>query len=106
MILCPTCPLKTGGSTTLQQRYVQQHLFLRPCLISFARSQIWDLSNTTDGSQRYVVCDGSGEDPECSDSVPALRWSAADHDVYMGTKVCLWRRMADMVGDIVADGYR
>ena len=31
-----------------------------------------------------VTCDGSGEDPRCSDSVPLGKWSPADHVAYYG----------------------
>ena len=31
-----------------------------------------------------AVCDGSGEDPRCSDSVPVWKWSPADHVSYYG----------------------
>ena len=31
-----------------------------------------------------VACDGSGEDPGCSDSVPLWEWSPADHVSYYG----------------------
>ncbi len=44
--------------------------------------EIWDRSNST--GQWYIVCDDSGEDLRCSDSIPAEQWSPKDHDVYMG----------------------
>ena len=31
----------------------------------------------------YVVCDGSGEDPGCQDSVPQKELNWADHDYYL-----------------------
>ncbi|EDQ84946.1 uncharacterized protein MONBRDRAFT_29759 [Monosiga brevicollis MX1] len=48
-------------------------------------AEVWNLSNNTAGiPQKYVLCDGSGEDPGCSDSVPFWDWSASNHDTYMG----------------------
>ena len=32
----------------------------------------------------YRVCDGSGEDPHCQDSVPVSKLSWGDHDWYVG----------------------
>eukprot|EP00730_Choanoeca_flexa_P010048 TRINITY_DN14969_c0_g1_i1.p1 TRINITY_DN14969_c0_g1~~TRINITY_DN14969_c0_g1_i1.p1 ORF type:complete len:294 (+),score=48.75 TRINITY_DN14969_c0_g1_i1:60-941(+) len=53
-------------------------------------TEVWDLSNSSDGKQRYVVCDGSGEDPSCADSVPFWQYSFKDHLTYMGyhNEVC------------------
>ncbi|KAH3742898.1 lipase family protein [Pelomyxa schiedti] len=36
---------------------------------------------------QYKICDLTGEDPTCSDSVPPLEWSNADHMVYMDVPV-------------------
>ena len=45
-------------------------------------TEVWDLSNDTVGApQKYVVCNASGEDPSCSDSVPAWKWVMVDHAV-------------------------
>jgi hypothetical protein len=35
-------------------------------------------------SSSAKVCDGSGEDPTCSDSVPDNKWSITDHTSYFG----------------------
>eukprot|EP00042_Codosiga_hollandica_P043930 m.424518 g.424518 ORF g.424518 m.424518 type:complete len:281 (+) comp56673_c0_seq2:65-907(+) len=48
--------------------------------------EIWDLNNVTASVARYIVCNDSGEDPACSDSIPALQWSTADHMNYMGVQ--------------------
>ena len=29
----------------------------------------------------YAVCDGTGEDPTCSDSIGVMKWTIADHQV-------------------------
>ena len=46
-------------------------------------TEVWSVSDGS-GGLKYIVCNGSGEDPACSDSVPAAKWTAADHDTYMG----------------------
>ncbi|KAH3756085.1 lipase family protein [Pelomyxa schiedti] len=35
----------------------------------------------------YKVCDLTGEDPTCADSIPPLQWSPDDHMVYMDVPV-------------------
>jgi len=37
-----------------------------------------------DGDDSYAVCDGSGEDPTCSASVPSISTSWVAHSTYMG----------------------
>uniref|UniRef100_A0A0D9Z7B2 Fungal lipase-type domain-containing protein n=1 Tax=Oryza glumipatula TaxID=40148 RepID=A0A0D9Z7B2_9ORYZ len=44
--------------------------------------EVWE--HEVDGSTVYQVCDGSGEDPDCSRSVLVLFWSASDHLTYLG----------------------
>ena len=39
---------------------------------------------TDQNSSTYKVCDKSGEDPTCSDSVPYTEWNPDDHMYYMG----------------------
>eukprot|EP01061_Rhynchopus_euleeides_P036483 TRINITY_DN614_c0_g1_i1.p1 TRINITY_DN614_c0_g1~~TRINITY_DN614_c0_g1_i1.p1 ORF type:complete len:293 (+),score=113.47 TRINITY_DN614_c0_g1_i1:29-880(+) len=41
--------------------------------------EVWRSTNKT-----YIVCDGSGEDEDCSLSLPIYRDDAADHSLYMG----------------------
>ena len=38
----------------------------------------------SEDNEDYAVCDGSGEDPRCSASVPALGHAVVDQQVYMG----------------------
>jgi len=45
-------------------------------------TEIWEY-NATDPND-WKVCDGSGEDPTCSDSVPIYEWNPADHMYYFG----------------------
>uniref|UniRef100_A0A0E0D0J8 Fungal lipase-type domain-containing protein n=2 Tax=Oryza meridionalis TaxID=40149 RepID=A0A0E0D0J8_9ORYZ len=45
-------------------------------------TEVWE--HKVDGSTVYEVCDGSGEDPDCSRSVLVLFWSASDHLTYLG----------------------
>jgi hypothetical protein len=42
--------------------------------------EVWFSEDNDD----YAVCDGSGEDPRCSASVPPLGHAVVDHQVYMG----------------------
>lgn len=42
--------------------------------------EVWFPSNYT----TYVLCDGSGEDPACSDSVPFTQLTMKDHVTYLG----------------------
>uniref|UniRef100_A0A0D9VTZ2 Fungal lipase-type domain-containing protein n=1 Tax=Leersia perrieri TaxID=77586 RepID=A0A0D9VTZ2_9ORYZ len=44
--------------------------------------EVWE--HEVDGKTIYEVCDGSGEDPNCSRSVFVLFWSASDHLTYLG----------------------
>ena len=41
--------------------------------------EVWLAPNGT-----TVLCDGSGEDPACSDSIPFAKASGADHTTYYG----------------------
>jgi len=45
-----------------------------------APTEVWFPSNYT----TYVVCDESGEDPTCSDSVPVTQLTPKDHITYLG----------------------
>ena len=36
----------------------------------------------------YKVCNGSGEDPTCADSVSVFDYSVADHLVYLDVHIC------------------
>ncbi|TKV96116.1 hypothetical protein SEVIR_9G408500v4 [Setaria viridis] len=47
--------------------------------------EVWE--HDVDGNTTFQVCDGSGEDPNCSRSVFVLFWSASDHLTYMGVKI-------------------
>ena len=40
--------------------------------------EVWELANQT-----YLVCNSSGEDPHCSDSLKPWQLRPADHDIYM-----------------------
>lgn len=42
--------------------------------------EVWFSEN----NQNYSVCDGTGEDPSCSASVPKLAIRVLDHEQYMG----------------------
>lgn len=67
------------------------HLPPREVLYYHVATEVWNhrLSN---GSTVYSVCDHTGEDPACSDSVPPSAWSIADHLHYMGqTPSCAGR---------------
>merc|ERR1719291_1627390 len=57
-----------------------------PTLLGFHQISrtIWypeDLARS--GPQGFIVCDGSGEDAKCEDSVPENMLNWADHDVYL-----------------------
>lgn len=45
-------------------------------------TEIWEYEDGV-----YKVCDASGEDPTCADSVPKWKYSNADHMTYMGVYV-------------------
>lgn len=72
------------------QRMVHQddivpHLPLQEMGFHHVPTEIWDLSPDVAGApQTFKVCDDSGEDPTCSDSVPAWKWSGENHVWYMG----------------------
>jgi len=46
-------------------------------------TEIW---NDSDGTNQdsYVICDSSGEDPKCADSINFWQYDRADHMIYMG----------------------
>lgn len=60
------------------------HLPLRDWGFHHSSREVWDRINSTSGEDYYVVCDDSGEDPSCCDSVPTTEWSPSDHLIYMG----------------------
>lgn len=45
-------------------------------------TEVWE----NDG--QYNVCNGSGEDPNCADSVPVIDFSVSDHLSYMDVQCC------------------
>lgn len=45
-------------------------------------SELWEPQKHFNGTLRH--CDGSGEDPHCSDSLPIWHWDPADHMNYLG----------------------
>ena len=49
-------------------------------------TEIWDINerNQTSNSQIYVLCDSSGEDRSCADSIPFMDTDLLDHSYYMG----------------------
>lgn len=54
---------------------------LPPKLIGYhhVASEYWYIKNLT-----YLPCNGSGEDPGCSASVPPFNFSLNDHGTYLG----------------------
>jgi len=46
--------------------------------------EVWWTQEGGDPSTAFKVCDDSGEDPTCSDSIPLWKWNPADHDIYLG----------------------
>lgn len=47
-------------------------------------TEVWWFKEKGDAARDWRQCDGSGEDPHCSDSVPIYEWNPKDHDVYLG----------------------
>eukprot|EP00048_Salpingoeca_helianthica_P016212 m.231054 g.231054 ORF g.231054 m.231054 type:complete len:311 (-) comp18227_c0_seq1:70-1002(-) len=47
-------------------------------------TEVWSRGEGAPSNLKYIVCNGSGEDPSCSDSIPANQFTTADHDIYMG----------------------
>lgn len=61
---------------------------LPPSFIGYLHSgtEIWETLGENGDSDQYVVCDGSGEDPHCSNSVPVYSYTVNDHFEYMDTQ--------------------
>eukprot|EP00051_Salpingoeca_urceolata_P014029 m.177815 g.177815 ORF g.177815 m.177815 type:complete len:303 (+) comp17971_c1_seq1:312-1220(+) len=48
-------------------------------------TEVWaQSSDAPNAPQNYTLCDGTGEDPTCSRSVPVYELKAEDHDTYLG----------------------
>jgi len=48
-------------------------------------TEVW---YTESSGLNYKVCNGSGEDPSCADSVSVIDFSVADHLVYLDLPIC------------------
>jgi len=44
--------------------------------------ELWESQEHFNGTLKH--CDGSGEDMQCSDSIPVWRWEPSDHMTYLG----------------------
>lgn len=64
------------------QKDIVPHLPLEDFGFHHIATEIWEKTNTT-----FVICDGSGEDPTCSDSVD-IALSVYDHLHYMDVPCC------------------
>lgn len=64
----------------INQRDVVPHLPPQNVGYHHVATEIWFPTNYT----VYVICNHSGEDPHCADSVPPIDYSPADHLVYLG----------------------
>ena len=49
-------------------------------------TEIWETPTDKGNPDHYKVCDGSGEDPSCSNSVSELSYNVEDHETYMNTQ--------------------
>eukprot|EP00049_Salpingoeca_infusionum_P005316 m.90811 g.90811 ORF g.90811 m.90811 type:complete len:295 (-) comp12929_c0_seq1:56-940(-) len=78
-----------ASATRMVHRHdIVPHLPPAPFGFHHISTEVWDQSPETTSppsAQTYKVCDGSGEDPTCSESIDALHWVIEDHDYYMGT---------------------
>lgn len=61
---------------------VEKGLLRAPFHYHHVGSELWEPLKQFNGT--LVHCDGSGEDPHCSDSVPLWHWDPDDHMTYMG----------------------
>jgi len=64
----------------VNQQDIVPHLPPRDAGFHHVATEIWYPTNST----TYVICNDSGEDPKCSDSVPPNKLSIQDHLSYMG----------------------
>jgi len=64
----------------VNQRDIVPHLPPRDVGFHHVATEVWFPTNVT----TYVICNDSGEDPKCSDSVPPNKLSTADHLTYLG----------------------
>jgi hypothetical protein len=46
--------------------------------------EVWWTQEAGNPAKTFKVCDDSGEDPSCSDSIPIWHWNPADHGIYLG----------------------
>eukprot|EP01147_Barroeca_monosierra_P006984 gene6984-9584_t len=90
-------------STRVVHRHdIVPHLPFQDMGFHHVAREIWEQSPETASppkDQTYIVCDNSGEDPSCSDSVPVLQWHPKDHDYYMGTKnmYCTYDKLEQVI---------
>jgi len=65
---------------TINQKDIVPHIPPQDFGYHHVATEIWFPTNYT----TYVICNDSGEDPKCADSVSPLQYSPADHLVYLG----------------------
>jgi len=64
----------------VNQEDIVPHVPPRDIGFHHVATEVWFPSNYT----TYVVCNDSGEDPKCSDSIPPTKLSINDHLTYLG----------------------
>ena len=61
---------------------IEKGLLRGPFHYHHVGSELWEPHKLFNGTLRH--CNGSGEDPQCSDSIPIWHWDPDDHMTYMG----------------------
>jgi hypothetical protein len=74
-------PLLTDGQRVVHLDDIVPHYPFVDMGYHHVPTEVWQTGNAS--HTVYTVCDGSGEDPHCSNAVPARKWSPSDHDTYM-----------------------
>lgn len=69
-----------AASFRVVHRYDEVPQIVPRLLYHHVPAEVW---YRDDGLLNYTVCDGSGEDPSCQDSVPYSRLGWRDHDFYL-----------------------
>jgi len=65
---------------TVNQEDIVPHIPPELLFYHHTATEIWFPTNYT----TFEICNSSGEDPKCSDSVPFYDYSPADHTLYLG----------------------
>jgi hypothetical protein len=86
---------KSSAFRVVHYRDIVPHYPLRDLEYHHVGTELWEPQEQFNGTLKQ--CDGSGEDEQCSDSVPVWRWNPHDHLTYLGiaTDNCQQRMTPD-----------